>query len=42
LVRRRGIGGHILNLNGLSARPLSDGMTAGRRLAVEYLEFFRK
>jgi FAD dependent oxidoreductase len=35
-------GGHIFNLNGLSARSLSDGMMAGRRLAVEYLEFFRK
>ncbi len=35
-------GGHIFNLNGLSVRSLSDGMIAGRRLAVEYLEFFRK
>ncbi len=35
-------GGHIFNLNGLSVRSLSDGMMAGRRLAVEYLEFFRK
>jgi FAD dependent oxidoreductase len=35
-------GGHIFNLNGLSARSLSDGMMAGRRLAVEYLEFFRE
>ncbi len=35
-------GGHIFNLNGLSSRSLSDGMMAGRRLAVEYLEFFRK
>jgi FAD-dependent oxidoreductase family protein len=35
-------GGHIFNLNGLSIRSLSEGMMAGRRLAVEYLEFFRK
>jgi hypothetical protein len=35
-------GGHVFNLNGLSTRSLSDGMMAGRRLAVEYLEFFRK
>jgi hypothetical protein len=35
-------GGHIFNLNGLSVRSLSTGMMAGRRLAVEYLEFFRK
>ena len=35
-------GGHVFNLNGLSARSLSDGMMFGRKLAVEYLEFFRK
>jgi hypothetical protein len=35
-------GGHIFNLNGLDSRSLSDGMIAGRKLAVEYLEFFRK
>src|SRR5580704_2798222 len=35
-------GGHVFNLNGLSTRSLSDGMMAGRKLAVEYLEFFRK
>src|SRR6516165_1214200 len=35
-------GGHVFNLNGLSSRSLSDGMMAGRRLAVEYLEFFRR
>jgi FAD dependent oxidoreductase len=34
-------GGHIFNLNGLSVRSLPDGMMAGRRLAVEYLEFLR-
>lgn len=35
-------GGHVFNLNGLSSRSLSDGMMFGRRLAVEYAEFFRK
>ena len=35
-------GGHVFNLNGLSSRSLSDGMMFGRKLAVEYLEFFRK
>jgi hypothetical protein len=35
-------GGHIFNLNGLDSRSLSDGMIAGRKLAVEYTEFFRK
>ncbi|HWM48277.1 MAG TPA: FAD-dependent oxidoreductase [Xanthobacteraceae bacterium] len=34
--------GHIFNLNGLDSRSLSDGMIAGRKLAVEYMEFFRK
>lgn len=34
--------GHVFNLNGLSVRSLSDGMMTGRRLAVEYLEFFRR
>jgi len=34
--------GHIFNLDGLSSRSLSDGMMEGRRLAVEYMEFFRK
>jgi hypothetical protein len=35
-------GGHIFNLNGLDSRSLSDGMMFGRKLAVEYTEFFRK
>jgi hypothetical protein len=35
-------GGHVFNLNGLSSRSLSDGMMTGRKLAVEYREFFRK
>src|SRR5215471_1754042 len=35
-------GGHVFNLNGLDSRSLSDGMIQGRRLAVEYTEFFRK
>jgi hypothetical protein len=35
-------GGHVFNLNGLSSRSLSDGMVFGRKLALEYLEFFRK
>ncbi|MDP9964425.1 hypothetical protein J2W37_002145 [Variovorax paradoxus] len=34
--------GHVFNLNPLSNRSLSDGMVFGRKLAVEYLEFFRK
>ena len=35
-------GGHIFNLNGLDIRQLSDGMVFGRKLALEYEEFFRK
>lgn len=35
-------GGHVFNLNPLSVRSLSDGMVFGRRLAVEYTEFFRR
>src|SRR5258705_7688919 len=35
-------GGHNFNLNGLSSRSLSDGMMAGRKLAVEYLGVFRQ
>lgn len=35
-------GGHIFNLNGLSSRSLSDGMIFGRKLAVEYEQFFKK
>jgi hypothetical protein len=35
-------GGHIYNLNGLSVKALSEGMIHGRKLAVEYTEFYRK
>jgi hypothetical protein len=35
-------GGHVFNLNPLSNRSLSDGMVFGRKLAVEYEEFYRK
>ena len=35
-------GGHVFNLNGLDCRSLSDGMIFGRKLAVEYQDFFRK
>ena len=35
-------GGHIFNLNALRCRDLSDGVMLGRRLAQEYLEFFRR
>jgi hypothetical protein len=34
--------GHIYNLNGLSCSSLSEGMIQGRKLAVEYAEFYRK
>lgn len=34
--------GHVFELNGLSCRSLSDGMILGRKIAVEYTEFFRK
>ena len=35
-------GGHIFELNALRAKSLTDGMMLGRRLAQEYLKFFRK
>lgn len=35
-------GGHVFNLNPLSIRSLSDGMVFGRKLAMEYAEFYRK
>lgn len=35
-------GGHVFGLNGLDSRSLSEGMVLGRKLAVEYTEFFRK
>ena len=34
--------GHVFNLNPLSVRSLSDGMVFGRKLALEYAEFYRK
>ena len=34
--------GHVFGMDALDARSLSDGMIAGRRLAQEYLEFYRK
>jgi hypothetical protein len=35
-------GGHIYELDGLSVKSLSEGMIRGRKLAVEYTEFYRK
>lgn len=35
-------GGHVFELNGLDIGSLSDGMVFGRRMAVEYEQFFRK
>ena len=35
-------GGHLFNLNALRCRDLSDGAMWGRKLAREYLEFYRK
>jgi FAD dependent oxidoreductase len=35
-------GGHVFGLNGLDSRSLSEGMIFGRKLALEYTEFFRK
>ena len=34
--------GHLFGLDGLSVRGLSEGMIFGRKLAVEYMEFYRK
>lgn len=34
--------GHVFNLDALRCRSLSDGMMHGRRLAAEYLEFYRR
>ncbi|WP_295526034.1 FAD-dependent oxidoreductase [uncultured Pseudacidovorax sp.] len=34
--------GHVFGLDPLSVRSLSDGMVHGRRLAVEYVEFYRR
>jgi hypothetical protein len=35
-------GGHIFNLNALRCRDLTDGMMLGRKIAQEYLQFYRK
>ena len=35
-------GGHMFNLNALRCQDLSDGVMWGRKLAVEYKEFYRK
>lgn len=35
-------GGHIFNLNALSCESLSNGMILGRKIAQEYLSFYRK
>ncbi len=35
-------GGHLFNLNALRNRSLSDGMMLGRKLAQEYIAFYRK
>lgn len=35
-------GGHMFNLNALRCRDLTAGVMLGRRLAKEYLEFYRK
>ncbi len=35
-------GGHMFNLNALRCRDLSDGVMWGRKLALEYTEFYRK
>jgi len=35
-------GGHVFQLDPLSVRSLSDGMIFGRKLALEYAEFYRR
>jgi hypothetical protein len=35
-------GGHIFNLNALRCKDLTDGMMLGRKIAMEYTEFYRK
>jgi hypothetical protein len=35
-------GGHVFNLNGLRCKSLTEGMMFGRKLALEYTEFYRK
>ncbi|MGE0650318.1 MAG: FAD-dependent oxidoreductase, partial [Alphaproteobacteria bacterium] len=34
--------GHLFELDGLNCKSLTDGMIFGRKLAVEYTEFYRK
>ena len=34
--------GHVFNLDPLSTRSMSEGMILGRKLALEYTEFYRK
>ena len=34
--------GHLYGLDGLSVKGLSEGMIVGRKVAVEYMEFYRK
>jgi hypothetical protein len=34
--------GHIYGLDGLSVKSMTEGMIHGRKLAVEYMEFYRK
>lgn len=35
-------GGHIFDLNSLRCKSLTDGMMLGRKIAMEYTEFYRK
>jgi hypothetical protein len=35
-------GGHLFNLNALRSKSLTDGMILGRKIAMEYTEFYRK
>jgi len=35
-------GGHLFNLNALRCQSLSEGVMLGRRIAKEYLDFYRK
>lgn len=35
-------GGHVFNLNALRCKDLTNGMMLGRKLAAEYIEYYRK
>lgn len=35
-------GGHLFNLNALRCKDLSEGVMLGRKIAIEYMEFYRK